>query len=237
MGTDIHLLVEKFDGEKWQEVAPPFDTGWGYLSWSPYYESKDFNHGKPDPTKRNYNLFAFLADVRNGYGFAGVFTHKKVEPQFPGRGIPDDSSYSEPQYDEDDNWVSGSRSGLGDHSFTWATVTELLNVDWGVRFSSGGVVDPSEFKVWRQNGVPDSYRGGISGDGIITWKDTEVYGLMVDRDAYRRRENGAPLDYCFVTWEWNPLENCHFVQWVRDVLVPMCDGDTDSVRVVMGFDS
>ncbi len=175
MGADIHLLVEKLNGEKWEEVEPPYSASYGIKSWSPYYENRNFDHGKPDPLTRDYNLFAFLADVRNGRGFAGVFTHERITPCFSGRGIPDDCSYVEPINDEDENRIGGSYSWLGEHSFTWATLTELLNAPWGVRFNTG-----------------------------------------------------------YDTWT---IENCEFRRWCDEVLVPLSDGDTDNIRVVMGFDS
>lgn len=49
-----------------------------------------FKTGKPFDN-RNYDLFAALADVRNGVGFAGVKTGKAIEPIAMPRGIPDDA--------------------------------------------------------------------------------------------------------------------------------------------------
>ena len=68
MGTDIHIVVEIYK-----------DHGWHLTDIVP---SQD----------RNYRAFAVLADVRNGYGFAGFSTGDAVIPISEPRGLPDDMS-------------------------------------------------------------------------------------------------------------------------------------------------
>lgn len=61
MGTDIHLTTELMgDDGRWRLVGEPRKDGTMYLPeiWG----------------DRNYNVFAILAGVRNGVGFAGVKT-------------------------------------------------------------------------------------------------------------------------------------------------------------------
>jgi hypothetical protein len=48
MGTDIHIAVERFDGVRWRFTGREVDC------------------------VRCYNLFAILADVRNGEGFVPI---------------------------------------------------------------------------------------------------------------------------------------------------------------------
>ena len=63
------------------------------------------------PDDRNYHLFGVLADVRN---------MDNIKPEFAYRTIPDDTSFNHQHQQE-----------LGmDHSITYATLEELLNVDW-----------------------------------------------------------------------------------------------------------
>jgi hypothetical protein len=93
MGCDIHLYIEQKKKDKWHEI-------------------------KVDkrllPDGRNYDLFAFLAGVRN-------YEPLKKTPLFPHRGIPDDTSM--PKNDTDDFWI-------GDHSFTYAYLNEILEAPW-----------------------------------------------------------------------------------------------------------
>jgi hypothetical protein len=88
--------VERWvSADRWE-----FEGGEWHLSWDLYGE-------------RNYQMFALLADVRNG----GL-----IDPISEPRGIPDDASagylYKARQWDMDG------------HSHTYYTLQELLEVDW-----------------------------------------------------------------------------------------------------------
>ena len=129
MGADIHFFVERlasdnnYEGpretseerdrkiedliggtkpvERWVSADRwELEGGEWYLSWDLYGE-------------RNYQMFALLADVRNG----GL-----IDPISEPRGIPDDASagylYKVNQWDMDG------------HSHTYYTLQELLEVDW-----------------------------------------------------------------------------------------------------------
>jgi hypothetical protein len=63
---------------------------------------------------RSYGMYGFLADVRN---------YSKVPPLAPPRGVPEDS----PRNDDD-------RQGLGDHSFSWLSLEELLSFNYDAIF-------------------------------------------------------------------------------------------------------
>jgi hypothetical protein len=119
------MAVEIFDGEKWSAVEPPYTTDFGYKSWSPYYESKRWDDPRPDPTTRQYVVFAFLANVRNGF---------QIEPQFPGRGVPPDSNVDEDR--------------LGEHSFTWASFAELLDAPWDMVIDGEQPLLKCQFRRW-----------------------------------------------------------------------------------------
>jgi hypothetical protein len=67
---------------------------------------------------RDYDLFAILADVRNGYGFGGFGSGEAVEPMSSGRGLPGDIS---PE--------AKTQACTGDHSATWVSLLEILNYD------------------------------------------------------------------------------------------------------------
>ncbi len=228
MGTDIHLYVERFNGERWEEIEPPYETPYGDKTWNPYYENYRSDHGNPDPMRRNYLAFAFLADVRNRYGFANIPTHKRIKPMFPERGFPHDTSWEEPQY-KNSKRISGP-TWLGDHSYTWATLTELLNAPWDIEFQSVGVVNKDGFSSFKERGYPLSWMGDIVGGGARIWSQ-ETYEVILANGEVT--EN----DFTRISWSWRPLEDCHFRRWLTEVLAPMAEGDTDGIRVLMGFDS
>ena len=236
MGTDIHIAVEEqMDDGTWRIVKPPYRSRWddGY-SWSPWAESNDFDDPRPDPTVRNYAAFAFLADVRNGYGFAGVITHEPVEAQFPNRGLPEDSPFYATGEVDDHSW-------LGDHSFTWATLEELLNAPWEVEFKQRGVVGYRGYREWKEKGLPTSWSGDVCGPGVTIHPLEKFEQLYSDAQASgydALAEQVGSGDYTTVEWVWQPIANCSFrkwVRWLRDDY--LADRDPRKVRVLMGFDS
>jgi hypothetical protein len=129
MGTDIHILVQRRDGDGWLYVdVPPFDA------WSPTKAPA------LDPTDRNYLLFSFLAGVRDR---SGTWYDSKGEPRedLPTRHI-DENDFEHPAEvyyhgEPDRDWPKVAdkyfRSGsfyMGYHDFREATLQELRRVDW-----------------------------------------------------------------------------------------------------------
>lgn len=116
MGCDIHLFVETRN----------HDTG----AWELRSDAPRLHH-------RNYAVFAILANQRNGEGFTPI-----SEP----RGLPPDVSNAlaaihandvaeEPDESKED--ADGEAYGdywVGDHSFSWLTLAELL--EWRQSFAS-----------------------------------------------------------------------------------------------------
>jgi hypothetical protein len=196
MGTDIHLQVEVRGEDGVWKTSPrkPFKTyGDEGFSWD------------DDPSGRHYDLFAFLADVRNGFGFGGVVRGARIEPQFPGRGLPKDYSDPKPLFkddeDEDEDEVSpkllsdskhegtsvalpekrpyteytGGDFYLGDHSFTHATLEELRACDWNLTFKSTGYVGLVDYLEFKKKGQPNSWCGDVSGPGITKFEDVASF--------------------------------------------------------------
>lgn len=86
MGCDIHLYFEQKKDGKWRRIE--IDK-------------------LLVPDNRNYQLFGFLAGVRDYI----------ITPQFAERGIPEDTSMP------CDFWI-------GDHSYTYAYLDEILQAPW-----------------------------------------------------------------------------------------------------------
>lgn len=89
MGCDIHVQAERKVDGKWEIVPGPF------FDW------------------RGYNVFAFLAGVRN---------YSAIAPISQPRGLPSD--YVENDGDYDNNACGG------DHSYSWLSLDELLAFDY-----------------------------------------------------------------------------------------------------------
>lgn len=200
MGTDIHLEVERRAGDGWQYVPHVERDCWS-CALDAERASKDA--GKPVPVSfkkdcfwchgtgrhreqfyhdRSYSVFAILAGVRNGVGFAGCDTGDPFVPISEPRGLPADMSFElrrrlKADYDDDDDWVS-----LGDHSFSWLTLDEVLAYDWDQTTKKRGWVDAWNFELFRRNGKPDSWSGGIGGPGIEHVSNAHVARLIDSGD-------------------------------------------------------
>lgn len=200
MGTDIHLYVEQrqTDGT-WKRVKP----GTWKCSWcdgkctiesGPYHktpgvqipcvncEGKGTVNGEYDD--RNYSLFAILANVRNGYGFAGVDTGDGFVPISEPRGLPDDLSFPrEPDWSDDD--AADNEPFLGDHSFSWVSLAEVLFYDYDRVTKKRGVVDSATYNEWREKGRgrPSEYCGGISGPNVHHVSHEEMQRLIMEGKA------------------------------------------------------
>lgn len=193
MGTDIHGFLES----RWSIDRP----------WFRECEIED---------SRNYVVFAVLADVRNGYGFAGVETHQPLRPIAEARGLPQDHTTG---YGEDVGYE------FGDHSFSWLTLTEIDEWSgWDQTLHERGWIERKQYAAWLEHlGVPtNGWSGGVGGGSVI----------HADHAA-----NDFPEGWTHVNVSWTrPLRDpCGlFLAWL-DYAKAKAGGR--EARIVFGFDS
>ena len=236
MGCDIHFFVENqvngawLSADKWppnkyadEEGEPPHILD--------YKDS--FYHD------RNYNLFAILADVRNGSGFAGCDTGNGFVPICEPRGVPDD--VSEQVASESD------RMGVDGHSHSWLTVDELLAYDWTQTSKLRGFVNAAEYYEWnhwrRKEGEgPESYRGDIFGGSVEKISEKELRRRieeLTDGDWSRQEEKvkeGLPSVYCQVEWEQPYYKVAR--KFLAETMPRLWRlGKPEDVRIVFWFDN
>lgn len=176
MGTDVHAIFQARKDGRWQEIESKWDQ------------------------RRHYLLFSWLANVRNGFGFAGVPTYDPITPIAPQRGVPDD--FDKDAYeagDEDAPW-------LGDHSFSWLTADEILAAEHP-KVHRTGIVPIGWFREWDGKTQPQRWSGAISGLGIIVasmpsnitpatthvqieWDDVAALDYFVDEIKRLKAEHG-----------------------------------------------
>ena len=178
MGTDIHSIAQvKRDG-RWTTVAIGIDGD-----------------------QRNYNTFAMLANVRNDYGFAGYRTSTGFPVIHEPRGLPEDLKTNEDNgllinktdlvcawdwggneipIDSPDarrvKYLDEEPMYLGDHSFSWCTLTELRtfieNVAKKTETRIVGIVDLAAYNLHKQTCQRyTNWCGMISGPGIVVESD------------------------------------------------------------------
>jgi hypothetical protein len=223
MGTDIHGNFQAKRDGTWHDVPSTFDED------------------------RNYFLFAWLAGVRNGYGFAGIKTHDPLVPLAEPRGYPEDFQVEDDGHKLASNALRGKRASrfededsdpenddylrlwMGDHSHSWLSADEILDApDQGVK--QQGVISLETYLTW-DGKCPSLWSGAITGPGIVT----------IDVSAHNwagRRPTIEPIEgvrkYVLVGW---------FTESVRDSLSEFIDEVRrlkdlhGEVRYVFGFDS
>ena len=163
MGCDIHLYVEKRVNKKWVYASAKdhgcntqFGEQYGYDYW---YDG------------RNYSLFSILANVRNGYGFAGCVTGEGFMPISEPRGLPKDVCLKIKK--ESAEW------GGDGHSHSWLTLKELQDYDWRGHITiHQGMVGEEGFKEYLENGSPSHWAGGMMGDGVKTVSNNQMRDII-----------------------------------------------------------
>ena len=227
MGTDIHPVVQVRTPSGWRTVQ----TRNEFERPNPWMIGgcRPLAPGEVDMPKalraRVYDVFAILADVRNGRGCAGIKTGDGWPSIAPARGIPDDAGLSE------------NDSDLGDHSFSWVTLRELLDFDWcGIRTTQCGVLSAAQYDEWatrygdggwEARRAPSEYSGAISGPDVITVLEAEYVEGAIP----------APMRvYILASWPARAIEACSdFYECALPWLTAL--GAPDDVRLVFGFDS
>ena len=209
MGTDIHGRLQ-----------------FRYSKDSPYQDGGAIEDG------RNYRVFAMLAGVRNGFGFAGVETHVPLEPISEPRGLPEHLGIKDTNYETSPITTTYfSEDEFGDHSFSWVTLSELINwPGWTMTLERRGIVEAAEWARMQAAGdnVPQAWCGGITGrDVVIVTPEQAQAGAKYTHVEYRWGEPFAHACPTFKAW----------VDYLKLKYSWLLESDPAAVRLVFGFDS
>ena len=238
MGCDIHPYIEVKQQGTWKPLRKPEKCRYG--DDRTYIHQEDWG--------RNYDLFAILADVRNGHGFAGVDTGDGFNPITAPKGVPDDCSDAIRDLMDDRDY----------HSHSHHTVQELLAYDWTQTTKHRGFVTAPVYHDWlgwgkKYGEAPKGYCGDVSGPSVskITNEemDKAIEKIAGDEDAYWKKkplleaasEPGKELHMVYTQLEWEETYHRsvgYFWQDIMPVLVKHgIEHDFDKVRIVFAFDN
>lgn len=222
MGCDIHLVAEVRNMGVWTPAQSIHtdEEGLSEVAGGELYEG------------RNYDLFAILADVRNGYGFAGIRTGGGFNPISDPRGIPEDCHPNTRKYLE-------SYGGDG-HSHSYHTVQQLLEYDWTQWTTLSGVLSAAEFHKWnkwarRRGESPDGWCGDVGGPGVQIVNEAEMVRALgnVDEDEISTALKGL---YVRCEWEQRYYQCCsEFLSQTMPRLWAL--GKPEKVRILFFFDN
>lgn len=203
MGTDVHGIWQAQKDGRWQDIESKWEQD------------------------RHYFLFSWLADVRNGFGFAGTPTYDPIKPIAQPRGLPDDFEGG------DDHPVANPAvmgrgaeylehgepptMWMGDHTHSWLSADEILAAERPKGVRKDGVLTLEQYKAWDKVSQPERWCGGVMGQKLLT---------------------SMPADICpetthvQVSWIMPDDELDYFVDEVKRL-----KDEHGNVRLVFGFDS
>lgn len=153
MGTDIHGVFQARKDGEWIDVPSEYEQD------------------------RHYLLFAWLGNVRNGFGFAGCKTHTPITPLTDCRGLPEDFQVEEDHHPIASIEVLDPRRRkwheedepleiwMGDHSQSYVLGEEIVGAELPT-ITRSGIVDKALFEKWDGKSAPTDWCGGAWGSGI-----------------------------------------------------------------------
>lgn len=236
MGCDIHLYSEKQVDGVWVVARPELFI----LEYPEESAVPDIPYSQSIYHARNYSLFAILANVRNGRGFAGCDIGDGFVPIAEHKGLPSDVS-SEIRAISD-------RWDCDGHSHSHFTLQELLDYDWTQVTKERGWVSAPEYYQWtlynRGHGEgPDAYCGGISGNEVKHFSTAEM-DKAIDTikkqsppiDVRKTIREELPSTYCQAEWDM-PYYKTVRRFWSDAIPQLLRLGKPEDVRIVFWFDN
>ena len=188
MGTDVHPYVEvRLKTGQWKRA---------YVSLS---------------RDRNYTTFAIIANVRNGFGFAGVPTHETLIPIALPRGLPPDTSIRD---NDTEDYRDPEHVWLGDHSVSWLTLAELKSYDLDQVITETGVVSGANRELVKAGKVPLSWCGA-------------KHPMTPDDEQMEWQRPLRKSAYLLAEW----------IKQLEDFTLGGIKYKDEDIRVVFGFDS
>ena len=240
MGTDIHMyaevLLSRHSGpSEWTVVGREFPSTYhheGRLNVIHSYSDGDQWESNQRYTvhpyeDRNYDLFAILADVRNGLGFAGVQTGEGFNVIAEPRGLPSDvSPYVKKEFGGDESWY---------HSTSWLSLDEIISFDWDQVSRHCGWVNLKQYEEFKVNGKPLSWCGGVSGLSVRHISNEEADALLASQGNAHR----SISYYTLVHWDETYRDSVgSFLTETVPNLQRIREMDrVEDLRIVFGFDS
>lgn len=188
-----------------------------------YYSTRYVEAGKVRDqwySDRHYVVFALLGNVRNGHGFAGVYTHEPIVPLSDCAGFPDDMTA------ESLAWMDARG---GDHSDTWVLLRDVLKYDYDQPLRRGGVVTLREYDTYLRRGELEEWSGDVSGRSV------KFVSEELAKEMVKRKDFGDGHTYVRIRWAvplGRAVEN--FIERMKMLAVTVGEHEC---RLIFNFDS
>lgn len=248
MGTDIHMAAEVRKNGKWHLVTecvfPHYDFDYNKEKGKLEFKVSDKKTFCPYDN-RNYDLFAMLADVRNGFGFAGCVTGEHINPISKPKGYPEDmcDELRSDLGEHDDDWWDSEeydkRPHLSDeHSGSYLTLKELLAYDWTQGHCTQGYLSKEEYASSIYRGEhPNSWCGGVGGKGVVHVSEETMRKII--EGTYPVKPDEQYYVFCTFPSETYAKKAGEFYDLTIPALKTLIPegGTEEDVRIVFDFDS
>ena len=227
MGCDIHCYAERKNKDgKWEIVVnkEKNEDEWVSVNYHPY-------------DGRNYNLFAILANVRNGIAFAGCKTGEGFNPISNPKGVP---------YDASKEYISiVEQWDVDGHSRSYFTLRELLDYDWTQTTQLQGwvnMIDWEKFNLYGKQYSPKNYCGMIYGKSVELISEEEADKLFEGLSRKERIEVAKLHTNKYALAKWTiKYSQCvdSFLSETITKLLKLAGGTKgiDNIRIVFFFDN
>lgn len=230
MGTDIHMFIEKKckygdNKGRWVLASP--------MTINSYRDDTLPIQDRVEPMEvfddRDYDLFAMLANVRNGRGFAGIVTGEGFKSISSPKGLPQDISNDLGRYAED----------YYEHSGSYLTLKELLEyteLSKKMYTHKQGVVNDKGYKTFKEKGMPECWCGRVGGGNtkIISNEEMENVEYLEDNHTYYTEIQWKVNYY---DWAWKRFEERVINKWIKEDINCYNEFNEDEIRIVFWFDS
>lgn len=217
MGTDINMVAEVRENGKWKTFDKMIFKHW---------EGFDFEEIDNIPyTNRNYNVFAILADVRNGCEYKDGTKEEKFNCIAQAKGLPDDICESSINYLPDYGYCN-----------SYLTLKEIFDFDWQQKHIVRATVNEKCYVEEILNGIsPNSYCRGAGGGNLKT-----VSSEIMDKILSGELERDCNTTY-YVLCDF-PAKT--YAEYASDFLKSMEilkenipeDTSLEDVRIIFNFD-
>ena len=183
---------------------------------------------------RNYLLFAVLADVRNGRGFAGCEIFDPIKPikTFNDPGLSLDILFSPRCFTHSPNSADCCYDShwLGYHDHHVITAEEILNYDWQQTLVDYGVFAVEDFLKFLGGDKNVGYCGDVDGVSVIKHPRVDMTGGK----AIVFNTNG----YTHIPAKWDAgTVGEHLTAFLNEFHQVLADNPDYDIRLVIGFDS
>lgn len=227
MGCDIHLYVERRDGNRWVTAD----------SWTRSYNRSAVNSVDNFYDWRDYALFAILADVRNW---------NDLLPIEYARGAPDDCC--DEVRGEIERWKNDA------HHHSWLTLREILAFDWTITKPQTGWVGPQQWYGWTQRRAPTEWMEHVADDCPCRRSNADFERAMETLESERRSaslaEDSHLARFCELVGDKSPVTEITWHIPYHDMVAPQFWTSTiprllalsrtptfEDVRIVFFFDN